>query len=464
MKQRTFLTTLALFLFFFNLGIFIVSVAMFRDTVNRAEDRSLGEHYFIASALIKDLQAVESRGTDIDGSLSSLLQPYSYLSGDNKAGLVFYKNNQLVFSSKDATVLQSNSLEPAGNGNRLATIRKIDGRTYVIVSGKLPAPYDSYTLVYLYDTTEAINSWSRLKNILFLAGFVLSVLLAFGLHLVLNRIFRPLKQISRTSKDIANGAYETRLPVSGHDELTEMSQSFNHMAEEIQRQMTELKDAADRKQQFVDNFAHELRTPLTAIYGYAEYMQKAVLSEDDRLSALNYIMSESRRLQTVAFQLLEVANLQNNQITSEELTVSSLFETVSQTLYGKLAGKNVQIEFSSEIETIRGDACLMESMLINLIDNAIKACGKGGHIVVSAAKEVGRKTVSVRDNGKGMTPEVLSQITEPFYRGEKSRNRSDGGAGLGLAICKQIASSHDAELSFSSRPGKGTTAKITFTI
>ena len=463
MKQRTFLTTLALFLFFFNLGIFIVSVAMFRDTVNSAEDRSLGEHYFIVSALIKDLQAVESRGTVIDGSLSSLLQPYSYLSGDNKAGLAFYKNNQLVYSSKDATVLQSNSLEPPGNGNRLATMRKVDDRTYVIVSGKLPAPYDSYTLVYLYDTTKAINSWSGLKNILFLAGFVLSVLLAFGLLLVLNRIFRPLKQISRTSKDIANGAYETRLPVSGHDELAEMSQSFNHMAEEIQSQMTELMDAADKKQQFVDNFAHELRTPLTAIYGYAEYMQKAVLSEDDRLSALSYIMSESRRLQTVAFQLLELANLQNNQITCEELKVSSLFETVSQTLYGKLAGKDVQIEFSSEIETIRGDSCLMESMLINLIDNAIKACSKGGHIIVSAAKEAGRKTISVRDNGKGMTPEVLSQITEPFYRGEKSRNRSDGGAGLGLALCKQIASSNDAELSFSSRLGEGTTAKITFT-
>lgn len=463
MKQRTFLTTLALFLIFFNLGIFIVSVAMFRDTVNRAEDRSLSEHYFIASALIKDLQAVQGRGTDLDGSLSSLLQPYSYLSGDNKAGLAFYKNNQLVYSSKDATMLRSNSLEPPGNGNRLATIQKINVRTYVIVSGKLPAPYDFYTLVYFYDTTEAINSWSRLKNILFLAGLVLSVLLAFGLLLVLNRIFRPLKQISWTSKDIANGAYGTRLPVSGHDELTEMSQSFNHMAEEIQRQMTELKDTADKKQQFVDNFAHELRTPLTAIYGYAEYMQKAVLSEDDRLSALNYIMSESRRLQTVAFQLLELANLQSNQITCEELKVFDLFETVSQTLYGKLAEKDVQIEFSSEIETIRGDSCLMESMLINLIDNAIRACSKGGHIIVSAAKEAGRKTISVWDNGKGMTPEILSQITEPFYRGEKSRNRNDGGTGLGLALCKQIASSHDAELSFNSRPCEGTTVKITFT-
>lgn len=463
MKQRTFLTTLALFLIFFNLGIFIVSVAMFRDTVNRAEERSLGEHYFIASALVRDFDAVESRGTDLDGSLSSLLQPYSYLSGDSKTGLALYKSDQLVYSNKNVAVLKDNYLKPPENGNRLATIRKVDDKTYVIVSGKLTAPYNSYTLVYLYDTTAAISSWSHLKNILFLAGFVLSVLLAFGLLLVLNRIFRPLRQISRTSGDIADGAYETRLPVSGHDELTEMAKSFNHMADEIQRQITELKDTADKKQQFVDNFAHELRTPLTAIYGYAEYMQKAVMSEDDRLSALQYIMSESRRLQTIAFQLLELANLQNNPVTCEELKVSGLFETVRQTLHGKLAGKDIQIEFNSAIEAIYGDASLLESLLINLIDNAIKACGKAGHIAVRAAIEDGKKTISVRDNGKGMTPEVLSQVTEPFYRGEKSRNRSDGGAGLGLAICKQIAYSHGAKLSFASRPGKGTTAKITFT-
>lgn len=463
MKQRTFLTTLTLFLFFFNLGILIVSVAMFRDIINRAEDRSLNEHYFIASALIKDFQAVQGRGTDIDGSLNSLLQPYSFLSGDNTAGLAFYKNNQLIYSSKDIAVLKDNFLEPPEEGSRLATIQKVDDRTYVIVSGKLPAPYASYTLVYLYDTTEAINSWRHLKNILFFTGFVLSVLFAFGLLLVLNRIFRPLKQISRTSKDIAEGAYQTRLPVSGHDELTEMSQSFNHMAAEIQHQMTELKDAAAKKQQFVDNFAHELRTPLTAIYGYAEYLQKAVLSEDDRLSALNYIMSESHRLQMVAYQLLELANLQNNQITCEELKVSNLFEAVLQTLTGKLANNEIQIEFRCEIESIRGDSYLMESLLINLIDNAAKACGKGGNIVVSAVMEAERKIICVRDNGKGMTPEILSQITEPFYRGEKSRNRNDGGAGLGLALCKQIASSHKAQLSFLSRPGEGTTVKITFT-
>jgi len=157
MKQRTFLTTLTLFLFFFNLGIFIVSVTMFRDTVNRAEERSLSEHYFIASALIKDFSAVESRGTYLDGSISSLLQPYKYISGDNKMGLALYKNDQLVYSNLNASVLNGSLLKPPVNGNRLATIQKAGNKTYAIVSGKLSDPFSSYTLVYLYDTTEAIN-------------------------------------------------------------------------------------------------------------------------------------------------------------------------------------------------------------------------------------------------------------------------------------------------------------------
>ncbi|MDQ0157602.1 sensor histidine kinase [Robertmurraya andreesenii] len=463
MKKRTFFTTLVLFLFFFNLGIFIVSSVMFKDTINQAEERSLGEHYFIVSALVKDFSAVESRGKDIQGSISSLLQPYSYLSGDKKAGLALYRDNQLVYSNKDADIMLNNSLESPEDGNRLVTVRKVNNKTYITVSGKLPIPYDSYTLVYHFDITEAIGKWNQLKNILFLVGFTLSVFMACGLLLVLNLIFKPLQQISQISRNIANGEYETRLPVQGHDDLAEMAQSFNHMAEEIQRQMTELKDVADKKQQFVDNFAHELRTPLTAIYGYAEYMQKAVLSEDDRLLALEFIMSESRRLQMMSSQLLEMANLQNNQIYCKELKISCLFETVKKTLYGRLAGKDIQIKFRSEVETIMGDASLLQSLIVNLVDNSIMACGKNGHIVVIAAMENGMKTISVKDNGKGMPAEVLSQITEPFYRGDRSRNRSDGGAGLGLAICKQIALSHGADLSFTSSSGKGTVAKVIFT-
>ncbi|OME92835.1 MULTISPECIES: HAMP domain-containing sensor histidine kinase [Paenibacillus] len=463
MKYRTFLTTLVLFLFSFNLGIFIISVASFKDTVHRAEERSLGEHYFITSALIKDFRAVESRGVHIEGSLASLLQPYSYLSGDQKVKLALYKGEQLAYSNRLEMVLPSRFLEPPKDGNRLVAMQKTGGHSYVIVSGKLPAPYDSYTMVYLYDATDAISAWKHMKNVLFFAGFILSCLLALGLMLLLNRIFKPLSQISQTSRNIAAGAYETRLPVSGRDELSEMAQSFNHMAYEIQRQMTELIDAADKKQQFIDNFAHELRTPLTAIYGYAEYMQKAALTEDERLSAISYIMSESRRMQTMSYQLLELANLKNDEIGWEAQKVTGIFRSVQQTLHSKITEKDIQIEFICEIDAVWGDACLLQSLFVNLIDNAIKACSTGGHIVVRAAIEAGKKTVYIQDNGKGMSAEILRHITEPFYRGEKSRNRRDGGAGLGLAICQQIVLRHRAELAFTSHPGEGTTVNIIFT-
>lgn len=463
MKNRTFLTTLVLFVLLFNLGIFIISIAIFEDTINRAKERSLGEHYFIVSALIKDFHAVNSRGIEINETLDSLLQPYGYLSVDKKSGLALYEDNQLVYCDRFIKVLQSIRLEIPENGERKISTKRVDNHTYVIVSGKIPSPYNSYEITYLYDMTDEINTWSKMKNILFLVGFILSCLLALALLVLLNQIFRPLAQISKTSRNIATGAYETRLPVSGSDELSEMAKSFNYMAEEIQNQMTDLIDTAKKKQQFIDNFAHELRTPLTAIYGYAEYLQKAIMTEDDRLSALDYIMSESRRLQTIAYELMELANLKNNEISWEKQKVSDLFESVKQTLHLKIIEKKIDIDFICEIDNILGDACLLKSLLVNLIDNAIKACNLGGHIVIRATIEDDKKIINIQDNGKGMTSEVLSQITEPFYRAEKSRNRSDGGAGLGLAISKQIVLCHNANIDFTSSLGKGTTVKITFT-
>ena len=463
MKYRTFFTTLLLFLITFNLGILIISFAMFKDTVKHAEERSLADHYIITSSVVKDFNAVESRGIHIEGAIDSLLQQYNNFSGDQKVGLALYKNDQFVYSNRQENVWKSNLLKPLDDGNRIVSFQQLDHRTYVNVSGKLPAPYDSYTMVYQYDTTDAITAWGKMKNMLFLVGLILSILLALGLNLLLNRIFKPLAQISQTSHNIAAGAYETRLPVSGNDELSEMAQSFNYMAEEIQHQMAELTTAAEKKQQFIDNFAHELHTPLTAIYGYAEYLQKAVMTEDDRMSAISYIMSESRRMQALANQLLDLANLRNDQIAWEAQNITDLFQSVKQTLHKKMMEKEIQIEFYSEIDVIWGDGYLLKSLFVNLMDNAIKACGSGGQIIVNAVMEAGKNIISIKDNGKGMPPEIIQHITEPFYRAEKSRNRKDGGTGLGLSICKQIVLHHNAELKFISHAGEGTTAKIIFT-
>lgn len=465
MKRRTFLMTLGLFLLFFYIGIFVISITAFKNTVNRVKDRSLNEHYFIVSAFMKDLSAVNSRVKGIHNKecLNSLLQPYSYLISDEKNGLALYKEDEIVYTIRFTKVFKNNYLEAPEGEKRQVYIREDDGHTYVIVTGKLPKECDIYTMVYLYDMTDDINSWKQMNNTLFLAGVILSCLLALALLILLNQLFKPLYQISRTSLDIAAGAYETRLLVSGNDELAKMARSFNHMAEEIQCKITELIDNAEKKQQFIDNFAHELRTPMTAIYGYAEYMQKAVMTEDDRLSSLDYIMSETLRLQKIAHELLELANLRNNKISWDSCRISDILKSVRQTLSSKISEKQIHIRFDNDFDNIRGDSCLLESLFMNLINNAISACDSGGHIFIHATEDNGMKTISIQDDGKGMTAEVLNQITEPFYRGEKSRNRRDGGAGLGLAICNQIVRCHNARLDFESSPGEGTTAKVIFT-
>ena len=106
-----------------------------------------------------------------------------------------------------------------------------------------------------------------------------------------------------------------------------------------------------------------------------------------------------------------------------------------------------------------GDATLLSMLFYNLADNAVKACNEGGTVKLTCADN---KAV-ISDNGKGMTEEQLLHITEPFYRTDRSRSRAEGGAGLGLALCKQIARSHNADISFSSRMGEGTEITVTFT-
>ncbi|MFS0556102.1 ATP-binding protein [Brevibacillus sp. 179-C9.3 HS] len=461
MKYRTFLTTLALFLFSFNLGIVIISITAFKDTIHRAQERSLDEHYFITSALLQDFHAVEGRGTDLNSSIPSLLQPYSYLAGDQNVTLVLLKDKELVYSS---SVLSAPIELPElqGDGSRLVSMQESGDCASVLVSGKLPAPYDLYTMVYLYDITDGIAAWKQMKNMLFFAGLMISALFAFGLHILLSKLFRPLSQISQTSRQIAAGAYDTRLPMSGQDELTEMAQSFNHMAKEIQSQIQQLATAAQQKQQFIDNFAHELRTPLTTIYGYAEYIQKVARTEDDKLFATTYIMSESRRLQQIAYRLLELATLREHKIERKTVEIKQLFLGVEQALSLMAAEQNVRITSECHFDSLECDPDFMHILLVNFVDNALKACGTGGQIKMTAFLDHGQKGIMVEDNGKGMPAEHLVHITEAFYRVDPSRTRNGGGAGLGLTLCKQIADCHRAELSFSSEPGKGTIAKLIF--
>lgn len=290
-----------------------------------------------------------------------------------------------------------------------------------------------------------------------------SILLALCLLFLVHRLFQPLGQIATASQNMAAGNYTSRLPVSGHDELAHMAQSFNHMAGEIENQIAALQEAAGQKQRFIDNFAHELRTPLTAIYGYAEYLQKALVTEEDKIAASGYIMAECQRLQTMAQQLLELALLRGDTMEQGPVAVANLFDAVQHTMYPQAQAKQTALVYDNQATSIWGNLDLLHSLLINLLDNALKACGTKGTIIVRACQEQNQTILSVQDNGQGMSCQQLSRVKEAFYRGDRARSRKEGGAGLGLAICEEIARCHHSTLQFCSTPGQGTTVKIIFT-
>lgn len=517
MKKKTFYTTILLFLLFFYAMIFFLTLILWREKLEATKEMVLSEHYMVMSAMIQDMRAVENRDGNLSDSMVELLKPYVNSRRDGKRSFLLYGNEILLYSNSPEAEPekegheQPESKETAGaaiaeaevpekreeaerqgtqaeqgrqaeqaepeegaeeeNFYQVTGRRKVSivskqtedkERQFLSVEGYFPEPWQEYSLVCRLDIQKMYDDWRQLKHTLFLIGGSLSFLLSICLLVLLNRLFKPLQQIASTSAEMAEGNFRGRLPIRGKDEISAMARSYNHMAVTIEEQMEALREAATQKQQLVDNFAHELRTPLTAIYGYAEYLQKAVLTEDDRLAATAYIMSESRRLSKLSHQLLDLAILRGEEIQRERIPVSRLFEAVRCTLERKAAERGITLLFQTETEELFGNQDLLESLLINLIDNGIKACNHGGTVRIRAYEKDKKAVLSIADNGRGMPPEEVSHVTEAFYRIDKARSRLEGGAGLGLAFCEQIVLLHQARLQIQSKQGKGTTVFVYF--
>ena len=484
MKKRTFFATLILFTLFFNISIFTVSMVTLKDNYAAVHERCLAEHYIIATSLINDIQSIENRGMDPSVNISQLMQTYTRYSQDKQMELAVSLNETWIYPTGSTDLFSlANSYKTVPDTER-DVFTDSSSPFILCIYGRFPSPYQDYGLLYRYDLADMIKSWRQMKNFLFLAGLCATVLLAGCLMYLLNVVFRPLNQIAASSRKIAAGEYGQRLPDTGTDEIAAMARSFNQMAQEIESQIAQLKQASLQKQQFIDNFAHELRTPLTAIYGYAEYIQKAPISEQDKYASTDFIMSQCHRLQNMAGQLLELALLRNDDIVMEPVSIDDLFQKV----YAEVEPKTLKFDVTLSLQNICSQNCcphnssslnnssplkiqqpringnpgLLESLLCNLIDNSMKASRPGGHIVLSACVENDFIVICVSDDGIGMQAQQLAHITEAFYRADKARSRSLGGAGLGLSLCESIVNLHHARMQFFSQPGEGTQVKIYF--
>ena len=464
MKKRTFFVMLILFLVFLNSMILIVSTVILNDKLSAAQDKCLAEHYVIASSLIGDIQALEQRGNNVEENIDKLMSSYSrYLQGRG-GGLAVAFLGEWIYESS-ALMPTKNMIVPPDTDRSQERIVYMENETAPIlcVYGSFPVPWQDYGLMYIGSLSDTLSSWRHTKNILFLMGAVMMLVMAFFLFQFLNIIFRPLRQISSASTKIANGDYKSRLSFQGKDEVASVAYNFNLMAEQVETQIQHFQDIAEQKQQFIDNFSHELRIPLTAIYGYAEYIQKASISEEERYECTQFIMLECNRLQNMAYQLLDMALLRREEMEEEDCSVAALFEHSEKVMHIRAEEKRINLSYRMPQDfLIRGNMEQLLFLLNNLIDNAMTASHPEGKVSVSVYAKESNIVVEVEDHGIGMEQEQISHIKEAFHRVDKARSRAAGGTGLGLSICEKIVQLHHAELMFVSEKGKGTIVKLYF--
>ena len=269
-----------------------------------------------------------------------------------------------------------------------------------------------------------------------------------------------LKKVAEASRRIAQGNYSQRISTEGKDEIGELALDFNQMAGQVEEKIAELSDVARQKEEFAASFAHELKTPLTSVIGYADMLYQRDLPREDVKSAAGYILDEGMRLESLSLKLMDLFVLNKHDFLLEKMSVEEMFANMRQGIEPLCEKYNVTLHMEMEKGVIGADFDFLKTMILNLVDNAIKAgCTE---LWIGGSQNGGYYQIEIKDNGKGIPPEELGRITEAFYMVDKSRSRKQHGAGLGLALVSKIVEIHGAKMEIESDGKTGTAVTVVF--
>lgn len=288
------------------------------------------------------------------------------------------------------------------------------------------------------------NSAILILGCVFLTGSIVFLVIA-------DIIVKPLTRLTNAIKELSNGNYNVRVDNVGQDEISKLNQVFNQMARQLAKQ-------DETRQKFISDISHEFQTPLTSIQGFANILKEEDLPKEQRVKYANIILYNSKRLSSLAKNMLQLTLLDREEI-ELELTNYSLVEQMNRvisTQENQAMEKNIEIVFEMPKKEIfiEGDEQRLEQVWTNIISNAIKYTNEGGLITITMKKNSKDIEISIEDTGIGMSKEVVSHIFERFYREDKARNVE--GNGLGLAIVKSIVDLHHGKIDILSQVDVGT--------
>ena len=230
----------------------------------------------------------------------------------------------------------------------------------------------------------------------------------------------------------------------------------------IQAQHRDIVQNVQVRQEFTANVSHELKTPLTAISGYAELIENGMATEADTVRFAKEIHRNSNRLLTLINDIIRLSQLDvvENELEKESVDLSQVGQCMVDMLQFSAEKNNITVHYQGEPVVLEVNRTMMEELIYNLTDNAIRYNKPNGEVLVTIKKEEKGASITVKDTGIGITKENQERIFERFFRVDKSHSRETGGTGLGLAIVKHIIVQHKAKLEMDSEPGVGTTITV----
>jgi two-component system OmpR family sensor kinase len=310
-----------------------------------------------------------------------------------------------------------------------------------------------------------IEVGQTLHRLVLIAGLVtLAVLLGLGAisWWLVRRGLRPLEEMGVTAGAIAAGDLSRRVPQEDpRTEVGRLGVALNAMLAQIEQAFAERKASEERLRRFLADASHELRTPLTSIRGYAELFRRgASKREHDLAKSMRRIEDESRRMGIMVEDLLLLARLdQDRPLEREPVDLAAIAADAVEDAKASAGEREITLEVSGPVPVL-GDEARLRQVAVNLVSNAVAHTPPGTPVTVRAMSEGEDVALEVADRGPGLSPEQMERAFEPFYRSDPSRDRSTGGAGLGLAIVEAIAKAHGGTVSVAATPGGGATFRV----
>jgi heavy metal sensor kinase len=351
--------------------------------------------------------------------------------------------------------------------NETAFKELLRGRSPVFVTVAIQGRREGVRILYamisptiILQVGEAMESYFRFLDAfkgIFIATMTFLIVLSAGVGwFMARRAVSGIEAVTRTAQKISGGTLEERVPVKARgDEIDQLATTFNQMLDRIQTLLTEIKEMSE-------NIAHDMRSPITRIRGIAEVTLTTGKSLNEYESMAASTIEECDRLLDMINTMLMISKTESgvDKLSREEIDVTGLVQEACELFQPTAEDKRVDLSCSVPDKShLVGDIRMIQRMLSNLLDNAIKYTPCGGSVNVSVSENDNQVTLSVKDTGWGISPTDLPRIFERFYRCDQSR--SQAGIGLGLSLARAIARAHGGDITATSTLNHGSTFTVT---